>query len=79
MKVHVAQLEDISSWLDLAAEVEHLFGPMVNEPTFTDILLRNIKRGSAFCIREHDGPPGVPLLAAILFSGKAPSPLRRDR
>jgi len=43
MKVQVAQLEDIDSWLSLAAEVEDLFGPMVNEPGFMKALMRNIE------------------------------------
>lgn len=73
MKVQVAQPEDVDSWLSLAAEVEHLFGPMVNEPSFMETLKRNIESGTAFCIRERDGPPSTPLLAGILFSAKPPS------
>jgi GNAT superfamily N-acetyltransferase len=69
----LAQSEDVDSWLSLAAEVENLFGAMVGEPCFVDALNRNIGRGSAFCIRECDGPPGTPLLAGILFSAKPPS------
>ena len=72
MKVQVAQPEDIDSWLRLAAGVEHLFGPMVNDPSFMDALKRNIERGSAFCIRESDGPSGAPLQAGMLFSAKPP-------
>ena len=72
MRVQVAQLGDLQSWLHLAAEVEHLFGPMVDEPQFMDALTRNIERGSAFCIRESDGPAGAPLQAAVLFSAKPP-------
>jgi len=72
MKVQVAQLEDVESWLCLAAEVEHLFGPMVNEPGFMSALKRNIGRGSAFCIRTSDGPAGAPLQAGVLFSARPP-------
>ena len=70
MKVQVAQPEDVDSWLGLAAEVEHLFGPMVEEPGFRSALVRNIERGSAFCIRESDGPASAALLAGVLFSAK---------
>ena len=73
MKVQIAQTGDVNSWLTLAAEVENLFGPMINEPRFMGALERNIERGSAFCIREGNGPPGAPLLAGILFSAKPPA------
>ena len=56
MRVQVAQPENAQSWLVLAAEVEHLFGPMVSEPSFASALTRNTDRGSAFCVRESDGP-----------------------
>ena len=72
MKVQVAQHEDIESWLHLAAEVEYLFGTMVNEPSFMSALMRNIERRSAFCIRESDGPAGADLQAGLLFSTKPP-------
>ena len=72
MKVQIAQKEDFSSWLDLAGEVEHLFGPMVEEPGFHKSLSRCIERRSACCIRENDAGPGVPLLAGLLFSAKPP-------
>ena len=72
MKVQVAQPEDVESWLGLATEVEHLFGPLVNEPNFLSALMRNIKRGSAYCIREFDGPAGAPLWAGVLFSANPP-------
>jgi ribosomal protein S18 acetylase RimI-like enzyme len=64
----VAQIEDFTPWLNLAAEVEHLFGSLVNDPLFQCALHKNIKRGTAFCIRENNGPPGVPLVGGLLFS-----------
>ena len=72
MRVVAAQTEDIPAWLDLAAEVEPLFGPMVNEPSFLRALHKNIERGTAFCVREADGPPSIPLLGGLLFSPKPP-------
>ena len=57
MRVQIAQKEDVNSWLDLAGEVEGLFGPMVQEPSFLSALDRSIERRSAYCIREDDGPP----------------------
>lgn len=67
-----AQPEDVPGWLVLAAEVEPLFGPMVNEPGFLRALRRNVDRGTAFCVREMDGPPGAPLLGGLLLSPKPP-------
>ena len=72
MRVQVAQPEDVEPWLRLAAQVEHLFGPMVNEPGFQSALTRNVERGSAFCVRESDGPAGVALCAGVLFSARPP-------
>ena len=72
MRIFVAQPGDIAAWLCLAAEVEPLFGPMVNDPGFHRALRRNIERGTAFCVREDDGPPGASLLGGILFSPKPP-------
>jgi ribosomal protein S18 acetylase RimI-like enzyme len=68
MQVSEATMEDFESWLLLAAEVEELFGPMVNEPEFHQVLVRKIARGSAFCVRRADGPPGTPLAGGLLLS-----------
>jgi ribosomal protein S18 acetylase RimI-like enzyme len=68
MQIALAQLTDLPAWLDLAAEVEPLFGPMVDDPGFRAALERNIARQTAFCVREHGGQPGAPLMGALLFS-----------
>jgi ribosomal protein S18 acetylase RimI-like enzyme len=68
MQIALAQPADIPAWLDLAAEVEPLFGPMVADPGFHAALERNIARQTAFCIREQDGAPSRPLMGALLFS-----------
>jgi ribosomal protein S18 acetylase RimI-like enzyme len=70
--VVVAQPEDIPAWLVLAKEVEPLFGPLVDSPSFLNALHRNIGRGTAFCVREADGACGNPLLGGLLFSPKPP-------
>jgi GNAT superfamily N-acetyltransferase len=44
--------EDIPSWLEIAREVEPLFGPM---PDFEPVLLRNIGRGTALCVGDASG------------------------
>jgi ribosomal protein S18 acetylase RimI-like enzyme len=68
MHVVLAQPADIPAWLRLAAEVEFLFGPMVDDPAFHQALTRNILRQTAFCIREQNDLPGTPLQGALLFS-----------
>ncbi len=72
MRVEIAQMADFSSWLELAAEVEPLFGAMVNEPKFRNSLQSCIRRSAALCVREGDGPPGTPLLGGLLFSARPP-------
>jgi GNAT superfamily N-acetyltransferase len=72
MRVECATIDDIPGWLSLAAEVEFLFGPMLGDPGFHDFLERNIGRGTALCVREHDGPPGSVLMGGLAFSAKPP-------
>ena len=49
-QIVVAQREDQPAWLELAREVEPLFGPMVNDPGFHRALENNIARGTAYCV-----------------------------
>jgi len=72
MRVVRAQPADFQPWLRLAAEVESLFGPMANDLGFHNALRKNIKRRTAFCVREDDGSPGTPLRGGLLFSPKPP-------
>ena len=44
--------DDVASWLEIAREVEPLFGPM---PDFESTLRRNISRGTALCVRDPGG------------------------
>lgn len=71
-EIVIAQKEDIPAWLDLAREVEALFGPLVGELSFQRALQKNIERGTALCARETNGPPGAALLGGLLFSPKPP-------
>jgi len=72
MRVQTAHPDDIPPWLALAAEVEPLFGPMVSDPAYHAALRKNIDRGTAFCTRVDDGPPGAPLMGGMLFSPYPP-------
>ncbi|UKS29617.1 hypothetical protein LOZ80_12050 [Paenibacillus sp. HWE-109] len=68
MNVVSATKDDLSGWLELTAEVEYLFGPMVSDPKYIKAIEKNINQTSAFCVRENDGAPGSFLLGGILFS-----------
>jgi len=70
--VQNAQAEDYAAWLRLAAEVEDLFGPMVGEKAFQQTLLKNLRRGTALCVRDQDGPAGIDLLGGLFYSPKPP-------
>lgn len=50
--VDSAHPRDIESWLELAEDVEPLFGPM---PDIRSVIERNIARGSALVVRDEDG------------------------
>jgi ribosomal protein S18 acetylase RimI-like enzyme len=70
--VVVAEVDDIPAWLELAYEVEPLFGPMLDDPGFHRALQRNIERGTAFCVR-CPAPTGKRSLAGgLLFSPHPP-------
>jgi GNAT superfamily N-acetyltransferase len=63
-RVANAEPSDVGPWLRLAAQVEHLFGPMVGHG-FEGAILSNIRRGSAFCVRDSATPEV--LAGALLF------------
>jgi hypothetical protein len=58
--VSVGTQDDVTSWLEIAREVEPLFGPM---PDFESTLRRNISRGTALCVRD----PGGQVLGGMLL------------
>ena len=72
MKVQIATRADIPSWLELASQVEFLFGPMVDQPDFQNALRKNIDRESAYCIREQDRSAGAPLMGGLFLSSRPP-------
>lgn len=72
MRVECATMADIPNWLLLAAEVEGLFGSLVDNPGFRRALTRNIERGTAYCVREHQGVLGNPLKGGLLWSPRPP-------
>lgn len=69
MDISVAVADDLSAFLELAAEVEHLFGPMVDDVDFHDAVRRNIARGTALLARDSLGRGA----GGILFSAHHPT------
>jgi ribosomal protein S18 acetylase RimI-like enzyme len=58
--------DDVASWLELAREVEPLFGLM---PDFESTVRRNISRGTALCIRDASGQ----VLGGVLLRAAPPA------
>ena len=71
-QVQIATKEDFLNWLKLASEVEHLFGPMVDNKLFHDSLNKCIAGKQAFCVRERNGKSGSPLMGALMLSAEPP-------
>ena len=69
MIVTVAEPADVAGYMALAAQVEHWFGPMVDDPGFRHALDRNIQRGTAACARRADA---TGLRGGILFNVRGP-------
>ncbi|WP_413100193.1 GNAT family N-acetyltransferase [Streptomyces sp. Inha503] len=63
---------DLPAWLRLAGEVEELFGPMIDDPQFREAVERNIKRGTALCVRDTPDVPGGALAGGLLMSVHPP-------
>ena len=72
-QVQIAAKDDFPNWLVLASEVEYLFGPMVDNRLFHDSLKKCILRGQAFCVREKNGQPGIPLMGALMLAAEPPA------
>jgi ribosomal protein S18 acetylase RimI-like enzyme len=55
MKIEFVENKDIEEWLKLVKEVEPLFGPMIGEVGFDEMIKTVIKEKRAYCIRENKG------------------------
>jgi ribosomal protein S18 acetylase RimI-like enzyme len=67
-RVEAATSTDFTSWLDLAGQVEPLFGPMVGEGPFRRALKHALDDERAFCVRETQACPGSRLCGGIIIS-----------
>ena len=74
MIVRLAHQYDVPGFLDLAGQVEHWFGPMVEDPGFRTALDRHIERSTALVAAAPDGaqPQKNDLLGGLLFGGRPP-------
>ena len=54
MEIRPARQEDVAAWLELAREVEPLFGPMVEDPVFREALYTAVNDGRAVCAVEGE-------------------------
>lgn len=67
MIVRLACEQDSAGFLDLAAQVEHWFGPMVEDPGFRAAVDKHIRRSMALvAVSSESG-----LLGGLLFGAKA--------
>lgn len=70
--VRLSLPNDYSHWLELAKEVEPLFGPMTDDPNFCDALRQAISDGNAFCLTEGENSGRSELfLGGIVISKEA--------
>ncbi|ARP68875.1 N-acetyltransferase [Streptomyces pluripotens] len=74
MIVRRAQQRDFPGFLSLAAEVEHWFGPMVDEPGFHSAVERHIRRSTALVAvsPEAEAVARAGLLGGMLFDRRTP-------
>ncbi|MEU6674030.1 GNAT family N-acetyltransferase [Streptomyces sp. NPDC046925] len=68
MIIRLAQERDLPGFLALAAQVEHWFGPMVEEPGFHDAVREHIRRSTALIALSAQSD----LIGGLLFDAKAP-------
>ncbi|MDX3683189.1 MULTISPECIES: GNAT family N-acetyltransferase [unclassified Streptomyces] len=69
MNIRLAQEKDLVGLLDLAAQVEDWFGPMVEEPGFHRAVEEHIGRSEALVVEAPDGH----LAGGLLFGAVPPA------
>ncbi|MGH3313610.1 MAG: GNAT family N-acetyltransferase [Streptomyces sp.] len=69
MIARLAGEQDFDGFLGLAAQVEHWFGPMVEDLGFHDAVHKHIRRSTAL-VAVSSGPD---LLGGLLFGAKVPT------
>ncbi|WP_234314442.1 MULTISPECIES: hypothetical protein [unclassified Streptomyces] len=69
MIVRLARDEDFPGFRGLAAQVEHSFGPMVEDAGFHDAVRKHMRRSRALVAVSSEAD----LLGGLLFGAKAPT------
>lgn len=68
VKVYLATMNDYRAWLDFTKRVMPIFGiELSSDEDYQKALEKNIRRQTAFCIKENDEPNGK-IIGGILFS-----------
>ena len=70
MTVEPARAADLAGFLDLAAQVEQWFGPMVDDPGFHAAVRSHIGRGTALVATVPERPDPV---GGLLFGAEPPT------
>jgi len=70
MIVRLASEQDANGFIVLAGQVEHWFGPMVDDPGFRAVIDKHIRQATAL-VAAAPGETG--LLGGLLFSAKSPT------
>lgn len=78
MIVRLAREPDLAGFLALAAQVEQWFGPMVDDPGFSEAVVAHIHGGKALVAVDRPADAGLaagqpPLLGGLLFGSDAPT------
>ncbi|MER6685845.1 GNAT family N-acetyltransferase [Streptomyces olivaceoviridis] len=68
MIVRLAREQDFPGFLDLAAQVEHWFGPMVEDPGFHSAVDKHIRQSAALVALSSESN----LLGGLLFGAEPP-------
>ncbi len=70
-RVREATPDDFNSWIELAREVEPLFGPMVDDAAFREGLKRAIEEKIAWCVEVPDEQGRTAFRGGIVVSKEA--------
>jgi len=70
MKVQPATPDDFENWIELAREVEPLFGLMADQNPFRSALARALSTGQGFCVRSIDSAFKGELNGGIIVSAQ---------
>jgi ribosomal protein S18 acetylase RimI-like enzyme len=70
MIVRLASEQDAAGFIVLAGQVEHWFGPMIDDPGFRGVIDKHIRQATALVAVA---PGEADLLGGLLFSAKPPT------